>query len=519
MRTFVTSCAAVAVAAGLSVAASNLVEGQTGSVKRQRALQELLANPVGPLVLDAVAPGFLDDAGVRPAVSAIFDPSTPMEEVERRMDRLTRLASGLRFQVSVTSRWGDWSSPSDDIPVNLTYSFPPDGTPITNFAGEEPGGTWVVSGETTSSMFDRWDTAFMTTDGAAWKPFFRAAFDRWEDLTGNRYIETTDDGAPWPDATGPFHGFGTRGDLRITSALDDGPGGTLAFNFFPEFGDMLLDSADLVGTRFLNPAGNQVYLRNVIMHEHGHGMGMSHVCPREDNKLMEPFVSTVFDGPQKDDRLGAQRLYGDTFELNNSIGASIPPVVSGLSISNPNPQSFQNLSIHNSIDTDHFRFTTSAGAYSLSVTVSPTTGAYLTGPQTQQCNTGTSFNPALGVDLQVDVLDSLGVVMQSKNAATLGSAESINNLQLADPDTYHIRVKRADGTSFNNVQGYSMTVVIQPIGTSADISGDGCVDGNDLAILLAQWGPNQGAPSDLNGDGVVNGIDLAGLLAGWAPCG
>ncbi len=51
----------------------------------------------------------------------------------------------------------------------------------------------------------------------------------------------------------------------------------------------------------------------------------------------------------------------------------------------------------------------------------------------------------------------------------------------------------------------------------ADLTGNGSVDGDDLAILLTNWG----APSalfDLNGDGVVGGEDLTILLVNWGAC-
>ena len=54
---------------------------------------------------------------------------------------------------------------------------------------------------------------------------------------------------------------------------------------------------------------------------------------------------------------------------------------------------------------------------------------------------------------------------------------------------------------------------------SADLNGDGRVDGADLGLLLAAWGPcGQGCcPADLNLDGLVDGADLGLLLAAWAP--
>jgi hypothetical protein len=48
-----------------------------------------------------------------------------------------------------------------------------------------------------------------------------------------------------------------------------------------------------------------------------------------------------------------------------------------------------------------------------------------------------------------------------------------------------------------------------------DLTGDGQVNGEDLASLLSKWG--EGAtPADLNTDGVVNGSDLAELLGRWS---
>ena len=55
-----------------------------------------------------------------------------------------------------------------------------------------------------------------------------------------------------------------------------------------------------------------------------------------------------------------------------------------------------------------------------------------------------------------------------------------------------------------------------------DIYVDSIVNGGDLGVLLAYWGPTTNAAAsiacDLNVDGVVNGSDLGILLAYWGPC-
>jgi len=48
----------------------------------------------------------------------------------------------------------------------------------------------------------------------------------------------------------------------------------------------------------------------------------------------------------------------------------------------------------------------------------------------------------------------------------------------------------------------------------SDLSGDGCVGGVDLAILIAGWGGDE-ARLDITRDGAVSSFDLAALLARW----
>jgi len=51
--------------------------------------------------------------------------------------------------------------------------------------------------------------------------------------------------------------------------------------------------------------------------------------------------------------------------------------------------------------------------------------------------------------------------------------------------------------------------------TSADLDGDGRVDGTDRELLLARWG-SADRSADLNRDGVVDGEDLGVLLSAWS---
>jgi hypothetical protein len=53
----------------------------------------------------------------------------------------------------------------------------------------------------------------------------------------------------------------------------------------------------------------------------------------------------------------------------------------------------------------------------------------------------------------------------------------------------------------------------------ADLTADGLVNGADLGIMLAFWGPVSTFPAaDINHDGNVNGADLGVLLGDWGAC-
>ncbi|MFM8699444.1 MAG: IPT/TIG domain-containing protein, partial [Phycisphaerales bacterium] len=53
-----------------------------------------------------------------------------------------------------------------------------------------------------------------------------------------------------------------------------------------------------------------------------------------------------------------------------------------------------------------------------------------------------------------------------------------------------------------------------------DFTTDAQIDGTDLGLFLAAWGPCPSSPcaADFNGDSQVDGLDLGQLLASWGPC-
>lgn len=72
----------------------------------------------------------------------------------------------------------------------------------------------------------------------------------------------------------------------------------------------------------------------------------------------------------------------------------------------------------------------------------------------------------------------------------------------------------AEGVPDSNRDG-----IPDPCQCIADVFTDGVVNGADLGVILAQWGP-AATPlvGDINIDGVVDGEDLAFVLSAWGPC-
>lgn len=332
-------------------------------------------------------------------------------------------------------------------PTIITYSFAPDGTDIGSGVGEPLAD---------SNLF----TVFNTLHGspAVWQEYFHQVFDRWSELCGITYqFEPNDDGAALFSNTGVS---GVRGDVRIGGKFIDGQSGSnvLAYNYTPNNGDMVLDTAN---TSFYGNTNNGALgLRNVISHEHGHGIGMLHVCPTNETKLMEPFISTSFNGPQHDDILNAQRHYGDPLEDNDAAGEATPlgALPDGLTTINT-------VSLDDDSDVDFYSFTVTPGT-TLSTTASPAGSTYFEGAQNPDgsCTAGTNFNSLTLNDILLSVVDTNGSsVLASANNGAAGTAESISGIVLQTAGPYYIRVSAG---SANTVQLYSLGITLTSPGGS-----------------------------------------------------
>ncbi|MGB0413444.1 MAG: matrixin family metalloprotease [Coraliomargarita sp.] len=385
-------------------------------------------------------------------------------------------------------RWGftdpDGFTGGEGTPVTIYWSFVPDGTIV-------PDGNNATA---PSDLIAKLNAAYGASPNpndltqAPWFPLFDNAFNFWAVTTGNVYIyEPNDDGLDLIDFnnfTSPRGQIGVRGDVRIGGTRIDGNSNVLAFNYFPDVGDMVIDSAD---SSNLGP-GRENFFTNVIAHEHGHGMGLSHVCPVDRTKLMEPFASSSFVGPQFDDILTAQELYGDPLERqgNNKNNNTIA-TAHNLGLLNDSFNA-NNLSIANASDVDLFRFQLS-GARDLSLTVSPTTqAAYLEGQQNNNgtCSSGTTFAPRTRQNLLVRVLAPDGItVLASSDSGGLGQTEQISNVQLSQANqNYYIEVTGGgeNSGSVNNAQMYDIQLNLTDVSTirlsNFTLTAESCIPAN-----------------------------------------
>jgi len=304
-------------------------------------------------------------------------------------------------------------------PTVITYSYVADGTFIPN----------IGFGAGNSQMFAWLDSVYGST--SAWQSLFDQVFAQWSELTGTSYVyEPNDDGSTMFAFTGTP---GVRADVRIGAMVLDGNSGVLAFNFFPDNGDMVFDAFD---SFYGNTGNNSLRMRNVIGHEAGHGLGMLHVCPANQTKLMEPFVSTAYDGPQLDDILNGHRHYGDPQEPND-LGENAT-ALGNLNIGEQ--LELVNVSLDDADDRDFYKLTLDSPAL-VTFTATPDAASYNQGPQTQEGCFSANFDTNYNIvhDLQINLYSSDDLVNPILTAQTtpIGMAEEIEYAASLSGDYYY----------------------------------------------------------------------------------
>jgi serralysin len=436
------------------------------------------------------------DAGMK-VPHLCFAPDTD-REYAYAINQLIELPYQIRFQQ--TGRWNSTATDGGGLgqgdPTTLTYSFVPDGTFIPN------SGTGLGSG---SSQLFSWLNGRYGGNPATWQNLFHSVFDRWEELTGLSYVyEPNDDGITTNTGGGIL---GVRGDIRIAAFnfANDGNGGVLAYNNFPQDGDMIFDAFD---TFYNVTSGNSLRLRNVAAHEHGHGLGMLHVCPASGTKLMEPFYSSGYDGPQIDDILNGHRHYGDPTEPNENLSTAIDLG----DFDDSDIKSQTNVSIDDNSDIDIFKLNFTERA-KLTFAIAPDAARYRSTPQTSNCSGGSFVDYNAIHDLQIDLYEegNLIVPVASANSEGAGGTDTL----LFDVETsgvYYAIVSAATNT--NNVQRYQVaifTAPLPPAACPADLNEDGNLDFFDVSLFLSAYNNNQPA-ADFDGNGSWDFFDVSAFL-------
>ena len=420
------------------------------------------ATTAPPTLASAITP--------RPQVAQLpegcYAPGTSQEVIQRNAERRADLISSLQgkgFQFSDVNRWSTTATNGGGLTqgqvTTLTWNIVPDGTPIPGFNGEPAA----------ASNLQAFLTGIYGSE-AAWLAQFQTVFDQWGALTGVNYVKiNVDDGATL-DASNATPGvLGVRADVRISGHFIDGNFNVLAYNFFPNVGDMVIDTGDSYYSGG-GLADNSLGLRNMLAHEHGHGLGMNHTCPINQTKLMEPTISTAYEHAQFDDKLAGWRGYGDDKENNETSGTAFNLGSPGNGVTTIN-----DVSADDNSDIDFYKFTVPAGKFA-AVTMTPTGTTYLSGPQVGACDTGSSFNALAVNDLGVDLRGTDGTtVLATANAFGAGVAENIPYTSLGGAGTYFVRVFAG---AVNNVQGYQLALTISDLPRNASINDVSVAEGN-----------------------------------------
>jgi hypothetical protein len=411
---------------------------------------------------DAIAIHSVDE---HQAPHVLWAPGTPQAVIEEHEAGFATAGAdvntvdGMRWTTTATNG----SGLTQGHPSTITWSVVPDGTALPTAQGEPVAG---------SNLRARLNELYDSIDD--WLPVLQQVFDRWEAVSGIDFeYEPSDDGSAYGNNSRGV--LGVRGDVRIGGHFIDGNNGVLAYNYFPNHGDMVLDTAD---SYFSNLSNNSIRLRNTVAHELGHGLGLDHSLPKSGTKLMEPTITTGYDGPQHDDILRVNRGYGDRLEGNDTAATAFD--LGALSLT---PTVVTDVSIDDDSDVDYFRFTLSETA-TINLTLSPDGSTYTVGLED---GSNESFDSRAQSDLSLEVFSAgAATVLASANLAGLGGTETLAGVSLVVGE-YLVRITGAQ----NAAQMYTLS------GTS---STGGIAATNEPPVLGAI------------GDRTITSAVLAGLI-------
>jgi len=403
--------------------------------------------------------------------------------------------------------------------AHLTYSFVPDGVLWGLDEVQTPGSSRAIS-DLDARLIEQYGVENLDLG----REYIRQALAVWERVGGVTYTEVGDDGTVMTEQTerSPL-----RGDIRIGG----GPlsiNGVLGYNAFPSpngvvgtgGGDMFINTSYFDTLTFNNPGNDYLLFRNLVTHEHGHGLGLRHVVPCDGTKLMEPFILSFIEGAQADDARSIARMNGDRFAGNTSPGRAAhlgnlsSPVRRSLLV----PWASTNgVGGFGNSDEDYFRFTIDQ-AEDVTLTATPRGGVYENAAQTFGCiEEDVDFVDAEEAgNLSMQLLDGSGVtVLASSPGLGPGGVETIEAAGLP-AGTYQVRVYDVGPNPGvdQDVQLYDLEVALDgaPLAPIAEAgldkrieAGEKCFfisDVNSVATEPGEFIDPSATEWDLDGDGV-----------------
>ncbi|MFT3683660.1 MAG: GC-type dockerin domain-anchored protein [Phycisphaerales bacterium] len=414
--------------------------------------------------------------------AACFDADNPPSA--ETIARVNQLIRGSLAKYNAVDRWTTTSingAVASGQPITLRVSFVPDTVNAPD----------LNSAMAPSTLFASMDAKF-GGNRTLWMSKIQQAFTRWSTVTGVNYVWVTAPGVDWDDgAAWGSGGSTTRGDVRIAMRALDGVNGVLAFNSYPNDGDMVLDS----GESWQSSGNDYRFLRNVIMHEHGHGLGLAHVCPINSTKLLEPNYSGAFDGPQQDDLRGIHFRYGDINEPNNTAATAtaMGNINAGQSVTigtvpTPLINNGSTVSLTTDGDQDWYRFDPSTSMM-VSATVTPLGTTYDAAQQSgSSCPTGSPVDALRQADIAVSIVASNGTtVLSTASGLGLGIAETDSSVLVTGSAPFYVKVFES-GTATQS-QMYRLNVTTAAGTTLA------ATDGTLFENIRVSWTAIDGAAS------------------------
>jgi len=303
-----------------------------------------------------------------------------------------------------------------------------------------------------------------------WFDPLKQGFERWGEVSGLTYVYEPNDSGNF----GANGVLGVRGDIRVGGIDIDGTGGTVARNFFPNSGEMVFDTTEMFALDPDDSISNRRF-RNVVSHEHGHGLGLEHIIDDVPGAtfLLNPVLSIAFDGPQFHDILAVQRGYGDPLEKNGGndtlanatpLGAITSEASAGVGFDTPDLggdpagisiEQTDFVSIDDDSDTDFFQFSVAEPSTAI-VVLNPRGPSYGAVIQDSPQLPTSEFNASEQSDLVLAIFDSSGILLAEFDNGGVGGDEVGSNIPLSEVGDYFVRVTG----KANAIQMYSLEVSV-----------------------------------------------------------